>query len=61
MTTLACWQNAFELYGADFILSQDLKPWLLEINSSPGMAPTSKEKARLCAGVIDDAIKGRPH
>ena len=51
-------QNAFELYGADFMLSEDLCPWLLEINACPGMAPSSVEKARLCAAVIEDTIKG---
>ena len=52
-------QNAFELYGADFILTEDFRPWLLEINSSPGMAPSSVEKCRLCAAVMDDTIKGK--
>ncbi len=41
------------------MLSEDLQPWLLEINACPGMAPSSIEKARLCAMVIEDTIKGR--
>lgn len=51
-------QCAFELYGADFILSEEYRPYLLEVNCCPGMAPTSREKARLCAEVIEDTIKG---
>jgi tubulin monoglycylase TTLL3/8 len=50
-------KNAFELYGADFMMSDDYKPWLLEVNSSPGMLPSSVEKAKLCAAVIGDTIK----
>ena len=25
-------QNSFELFGADFMLSEDLKPWLVSIS-----------------------------
>ena len=39
-------------------MSDDYRPWLLEINASPGMAPTSLDKAMLCANVIEDTIKG---
>jgi len=51
-------QNAFELYGADFMISENYSPWLLEVNSSPGMLPSSVEKTKLCAAVIKDTIKG---
>ena len=40
------------------MMSEDFTPWLLEINASPGMAPSSIEKAKLCANVIEDTIKG---
>jgi tubulin monoglycylase TTLL3/8 len=27
--------NSFELYGFDFVLDKELRPWLIEINSNP--------------------------
>lgn len=50
--------NTFELFGADFMLSEDFTPWLLEINSSPDMAPTTSVTARLCPQCLEDIIKG---
>ena len=29
--------NSFELLGYDFMVDEDLKTWILEINSSPTM------------------------
>jgi tubulin monoglycylase TTLL3/8 len=52
-------KGCFELYGADFMLSEDFTPWLIEINSCPCMASTTSITARMCAQCLEDCVKGR--
>lgn len=50
--------NAFELFGADFMISEDYQPWLIEINASPDLGATTSVTARLCPQCLEDVIKG---
>lgn len=48
----------FELYGCDFILDRQFKPWLIEINSSPDLNSTTSVTGRICPAVLSDLIRG---
>lgn len=45
---------SFELLGVDILVDQDLKPWLLEINVSPGMHGSSELDVHVKSQVLYD-------
>ena len=56
---MCVFQSAFELYGADFMLTEDMRPWLLEVNSSPSMCRNTKAMVKLVDMVLEDTLKGK--
>ena len=40
------------------MLTEDYRPWLIEINSSPSMESSTAITSRLCSSVMEDTMKG---
>jgi len=50
-------KGSHEFYGVDFMIDDDLRVWLIEINSSPDMEYSTPVTKRLVKTVSDDIIK----
>ncbi|XP_029348656.1 tubulin glycylase 3A-like isoform X1 [Acyrthosiphon pisum] len=49
--------NTFQLYGADFLITDNFIPYLIEINSIPGLNPSTSVIANLVPMLLGDIIK----
>jgi len=49
-------RHCFECYGYDIIIDNNLKPWLVEVNSSPALSATTKSDRILKNELIDDVL-----
>jgi hypothetical protein len=47
----------FQLFGYDFILDQNFKTWLIEINTNPGIDETTPHLAMIIPRMINDLFK----
>ena len=48
--------NCFEVFGFDILLDSDLKPWLVEVNLSPSLAPDSPLDMTIKTSLITDTF-----
>jgi hypothetical protein len=51
------YKSCFEIFGYDFILSDQLKPYLIEINTNPSLEKASDVVLELIPKMLDDAFK----
>ncbi len=50
-------QHSFEIFGYDFILDSDMNPYLLEVNTNPGLEESSALIKEIVPRMIDDALR----
>ena len=53
---IQCQLNSFEIFGYDLMFDQNLKCWLIEVNSSPSLACESPLDSRVKGSLIRDTI-----
>ena len=47
-------KNCFELFGFDFLLDEDFRVWLIEINTNPFLGTPNKDMVVLVPKMIDE-------
>ena len=50
-------KGCFELFGFDFIIDEDFRVWLLEVNSNPYLGMPNKYIEELLPKMLDDMMK----
>lgn len=50
-------QHCFEIFGYDFIIDSNMKPWLIECNTNPCLELSSPLLQQLIPRMIHDAFK----
>ena len=48
---------SFEIFGYDFIIDNEFKPWILEINNNPGLVISSPVIQKIIPRMLDDAFR----
>jgi len=48
---------SFEIFGYDFMIDEDLDPWMIEANTNPCFELSSPYLARLIPAMVENALK----
>ena len=49
--------NSFELFGLDYMIDEDFKVYLIEVNTNPCLEISSTLLARLIPNMIDNVLR----
>ncbi|KAL1457429.1 hypothetical protein WDU94_007663 [Cyamophila willieti] len=50
-------KNTFQLFGADFLINENFRPCLIEVNNGPGLSPTTSIIAKKTTSLLIDIVK----
>jgi len=50
-------ENCFEVFGLDFMIDDNFKVWLIEVNTNPCLSLSSSLLARIIPNMIENAFK----
>jgi hypothetical protein len=50
-------QNVFELFGYDFLIDEDLRTWLIEVNNNPYFGVANDYIKKVLPKMIDDMLE----
>lgn len=48
---------SFEIYGYDFMIDEDLNPWMIEVNTNPCFELSCPYLARLIPQMVENSLK----
>lgn len=49
-------KQCFELFGFDFLIDEDFRCWLIEINTNPYLGTPNKEMVKLLPKLINEML-----
>jgi len=50
-------KNCFELFGFDFLLDEDFRTWLIEVNHNPLLGTPNPYMRRMVPNMVEDMLK----